>query len=121
MMQLIRSLNIFPKTTFIVDAVDECDQDDRETLIEVFDELMRTSERPLKVFISGRPEGDIRAALRNRTIVEIGVEDNQTDIARFIEEKVQQHRRWDQFDETLKNKVTNTLLQKSHGMSVLHS
>lgn len=121
MMQLIHSLNVFPKTTFIVDAVDECNQDDRETLIEVFDELMRASGRPLKVFISGRPEGDIRAALRSRTIVEIGVEDNQTDIARFIEERVQQHRRWDQFDETLKNKVTNTLLQKSHGMSVLHS
>lgn len=116
--QLIESLNVFPRTTFIVDALDECDQEDRENLIGFFDELMRTSRRPLLIFISGRPEGDIRAALCNRTIVEIGVEDNQIDITRFIEEKVRSHRRWDRFDKTLKDKVINTLLEKSHGMSV---
>lgn len=114
--QLADACNLFPRSTLIIDALDECSQDDREGLINVFDDLMQISGNPLMIFISGRPDGDIRAALRNRVCVQVGVDDNQDDISNFVKEKIQQHRRWGNFSEALKTKILDTLLDKSHGM-----
>lgn len=102
----------------LIDALDECREEDRSALLEILNDLMATSPQ-LHVFISGRPEVDIQKALAGRVIVKIGVEDNQLDIAKYVQEKMTRHPRWDKFTESTKVEVVNTLLEKSKGMSVI--
>ncbi|KAF3770865.1 hypothetical protein M406DRAFT_215991, partial [Cryphonectria parasitica EP155] len=118
--QLAESLNLFPRVTIILDAFDECNQDDRESLVGILNELMGSSGRPLLLFISSRPESDIRTAFRDRVSVEVGAEDNQDDIAAFVKREIYKPGgRWGRFPaitEQLKAKVVDTLLEKSRGM-----
>lgn len=117
--QLTQSINLYSKTTIIIDALDECSSEDEWVeLIDLFNELMRTCQRPLKVFISSRPEGRIIHALRNMAGLEIGMDDNQGDIAKLINEKLPSHYRWGKFNERTRSTVINILLEKSKGMSV---
>lgn len=118
--QLEESLHIFPRTTIIIDALDECTEDHRTDLVGIFSDLMATSTR-LLVFISGRPDTTgIQRALQNRTVLKIGTEDNQDDIERYVREKIANHRGWDDFRDTESTKETFilTLRKKSQGMSV---
>lgn len=112
---LMESCNIFPKTTVIIDALDECDGKDRSELVDILDNLMMTSACPVKVFISGRPDGDISDMLKGRNIVKIGTEDNQNDIAEYISAQMEKTRNW---DDELKKEVRERLLEKSGSMSV---
>lgn len=115
--QLAESIDLFPRTTIILDALDECNEDDREDLVKILDDLMKNSSRPVLVFISSRPDGDIRLAFRDRTSVEVGVEDNQDDIAKFVRDKIDNAgNRWRQIPVKTKTKVISTLLEKSQGM-----
>lgn len=118
--QFTGSLDLFPRSTIIIDALDECDEDDRQDLVQFLTEMMESSRRPLMIFVSGRPDGDIRDAFRNRIKVEIGVEGNQGDITKFVEKKVKEHRRWDDFTKDTKERVKTTLIKESQAMSVTH-
>lgn len=118
--QITESLNLFPRSTIIIDALDECDEDDRPNLVQILNEMMKTSRRPLMIFISSRPDGDIKNAFRDRVNVEIGVKDNQDDIARFVRGKVKNNLRWAKFSEETKERVVTTLIEQSQAMSVTH-
>lgn len=116
---LADALNLSKRTTVIIDALDECIlEQDREDLIGMFSKLMAEPKRRLLVFVSGRPEFDIHKALGGRVVVKIGVEDNERDIAKFVQEKMTKHSRWDKFSEATQLKVVKTLREKSRGMSV---
>lgn len=119
--QLADSLNLFPRSTIIIDALDECDAKDRSKLVKTLDKLMDKSQRPLKLFISSRPDVDIGVAFRGRASVVIGVKDNQDDIAKFIQEKVTNHRKWAKFSSKTKEMVVQTLEEKSQAMSVAYN
>lgn len=57
---LLESMKLYTKTALVLDALDECEKDSHRELVEVIEDLLSKSERPLKVFISSRPDGDIR-------------------------------------------------------------
>src|SRR5277367_1773275 len=57
---LLELFNIYPQTTLVLDALDECDRRTRGRLIEVLDGLLDQSSKPIKIFISSRPDQDIR-------------------------------------------------------------
>lgn len=115
MKQLAESIDLFPKTTIILDALDECNEDDHEDLVRILDDLMNSSSRPLLVFISGRP--DIKWALRDRASVKISIEDNKKDIEKFVRDKIMNAgHRWRHIPEERREEVVSTLLEKSKGM-----
>lgn len=117
--QLANLLNLYERTTVLIDALDECILErDRRNLIEMLSGLMAGTNRRLLVFVSGRPEVDIQKAIGDRAVVKIRVEDNQRDIAKFVQEKMEEHCRWDKFTEATQVEVVRTLLEKSQGMSV---
>lgn len=117
--QLAESLKLFPRSILVLDALDEClHESDRLELVMTLKALMEESPRPFQVFISGRPNGDIRDALRGCTSVEIKVDDNKDDIAKFVNEKVKNHRGWRDFSQETKKTVIDTLIAKGQAMSV---
>ena len=62
--QLLEAVNLYPRTTLVLDALDECDERSRIKFMQTIDFLVNESERALKVFISSRPDGDIKHRYR---------------------------------------------------------
>lgn len=114
--QLLESANLYPKTTLVLDALDECDWDTRDRLVETINFLLSRSERPLKVFISSRPDPDIQRQFQSRPNIEVQATNNQADIEKFVNEEIAKHSRWSKMASPLKGKILNTLLTGSKGM-----
>lgn len=114
--QLLESVNLCSRATLVLDALDECDPYSRDRLVETIEFLLSGSRSLLRVFISSRPDADIRHRFLSRPNIEIEATDNQDDIKKFINEKVVKHRRWNKISARLREDVVNTLLDQSEGM-----
>ena len=117
---LLDLVNIYPQTTLILDALDECDKDTRSELVKVFDSLLRDSSNPIKIFISSRPDSDIRDRFERGPNLEIQATHNQGDIASFVDQRIRESpRKWhSKIHPELRHEVCRTILEKSHGMCV---
>lgn len=113
---LLEFINLYPKTTLVLDALDECDKRKRGVLIETFDYLLDQALRPVKIFISSRPDGDIRERFKGRANIEIQATDNHDDIATFVESEITKHRRWKKISPGLQEEIIETLQKRSQGM-----
>ncbi|KAK3933812.1 hypothetical protein QBC46DRAFT_326021 [Diplogelasinospora grovesii] len=114
--QLLESVNLYPKTTLVLDALDECEPDSRGRLVDTIEFLLARSERPLKVFISSRPDTDIRYQFKSRPNIEVQATDNQADIKKFVNEEIAKHRRWGEMSPPLQEEIVRVLLDRSQGM-----
>ncbi|KAF8851786.1 hypothetical protein BDZ45DRAFT_133333 [Acephala macrosclerotiorum] len=113
---VLEFLNLYPKTTLILDALDECKKEKRRDLIEIFDYFLAHASRPVKIFISSRPDGDIRERFKNLANIEIQATDNHGDISRFVETEIMKHRRWKNMSPELQGEIIETLQVRSQGM-----
>jgi len=113
---LLEFINIYPRTTLILDALDECEKQSRLELIEVFDYLLSEAKNPLKIFISSRPDGDIKERLKERANIEIKATDNYNDISKFVRSRITKHRKWKTMSPHLQDKIIETLHDGSQGM-----
>ncbi|KAF7556864.1 hypothetical protein G7Z17_g1100 [Cylindrodendrum hubeiense] len=104
----------YTSTTIIIDALDECEKDTRSVLMESLDILMRGNK--LKVFISSRPDGDIRRYFRSRPLIEIKGTDNEDDISDFVQDKLSKDSRWNALSSSLQQEIMSRLHQGSQGM-----
>ncbi|KAI0869329.1 hypothetical protein GGS24DRAFT_512177 [Hypoxylon argillaceum] len=102
---LVILLNLFPRTTLVLDALDECLPKERTSLLDFFDSLPSKSSKPVKIFISSRPEGDIRQRLTHLSSIEIQATDNGDDIAKSVMQRIEGN-----------DEIVQTLLEKSEGM-----
>jgi hypothetical protein len=116
---LLEFINIYPRTTLILDALDECERHERLQLIEILDYLLAEASNPLKIFVSSRPDGDITEKLKDRANIQINAIDNQDDISRFVNSEIVKHRRWDKMAPKLQMQIVETLQQQSQGMYVI--
>ena len=107
--------NTYPQTTIVLDALDECDPETRWKLMTALDSLLE-SNNPVKVFISSRPDVDIKAHFRNRPSIEIKATDNHFDIASFVRQEIVRHPRWNSMTSDLRREIEEILLSKSQGM-----
>lgn len=114
--QLLASVNLYPKTTLVLDALDECDSQSRNQLVKVVEFLLSRSERPLKIFISSRPDDDIRECFASLPNIRIRATDNQMDIEKFVSEEIANHRRWGKISPSQREKIITTLFDRSQGM-----
>ena len=112
-------INLYPRTTLVLDALDECNTADRTVLLNTFDSLARDVLKPLKIFISSRPEGDIRQRLISLPNIKITASHNTEDISKFIAERMHSQSPWTPVlarNASLRQEVLETLIQKSEGM-----
>jgi hypothetical protein len=114
--QLLESVNLYPRTTLVLDALDECDPGSRNRLVEMIKLLLSSSKSLLRVFISSRPNADIRDRFISRPNIEIQATNNQEDIKKFVNEEIIKHRRWNKISAQLREDVVETLLAQSEGM-----
>lgn len=114
--QLLESLNLYPKTTLVLDALDECDPDSRDRLMEAIDFLLSESKRPLKLFISSRPDEDIRVHFLARPNIEIQAKDNEGDVKKFVNERIAKSKSLESMSSLLREYIIKTLFDRSQGM-----
>ena len=114
--QLLESVNLYPRTTLVLDALDECEPGSRRKLVDTIKLLLSKSERPLKVFISSRPDQDIQHQFINEPNIEIQARHNEKDIQKFVNKEIINHEGWSDMSSSLKEAIVKTLLDRSQGM-----
>lgn len=76
------------ETTFIiVDALDECSQDERRCLVGLLKRLL-ILKCNIKIFLTSRDEDDLREIFMDNSSYRINVHDTATDITPFITAKI---------------------------------
>jgi Cdc6-like AAA superfamily ATPase len=84
---ILDSMNLYSKTTIIVDALDESDIT-LYNLAEILIELMEKSTKPVKVFISSRPGREYLDAFKARSIITVDSSNQQDDIEKYLNENL---------------------------------
>lgn len=114
---LIELISFYSRTILVLDALDECEMDTRETLARVFHNLVDKGEGTVKIFIASRKEADIEEYLDLRNLVEISTADNKEDIEKYVEEEVAKVGGiWRSVSAEVKEQVKKTIGEKSDGM-----
>jgi hypothetical protein len=115
LLQLVRT---YPQTTLVLDALDECHKETRTQLVDILDTLVTQSPKPVKVFISSRPDQDIKHRFGCGPNVHIKATDNRDDIAKFVDDKLNNSPEYWQnsINRDLKREICETLVDKSEGM-----
>ena len=81
-------IEYYPMTTIIIDALDECNAEEREKLLDAVEGLLKDSSLGLlKVFLSSRDDQDIACTLRDYPNVDLVASRNSADIEAFVREE----------------------------------
>ncbi|KAG5660351.1 hypothetical protein KAF25_002957 [Fusarium avenaceum] len=119
---LVEMINSYPRTTLVLDALDECEFDTRRELAIFLKQLVAESKHLLKVFIASRPQNEIKhhlvASQGPQMLVEINTTDNQGDIEKYVNIEWERFVKSPPFDigDSLEKLVKDTLSKKSAGM-----
>jgi len=117
-------INSYPRTTLVLDALDECDLDTRRDFLNFVQHLMKKSKRLLKVFVASRWEQDIEICMDKfhnlLTIIPVNISDNNGDIEKFVAEEMEKHSAaaWADIKPETKDYVKDVLVARSNGMLV---
>lgn len=82
-------LSRFQKVFVVVDGLDECSQEERNSMVTFLTRQVRLSRCQLKVFLTSRPENDLHQLLEGTHNHQINVNDTAKDIRPFVEASVQ--------------------------------
>lgn len=109
---------IYPQTTLIVDALDECNKDTRLDFIKTLATLVDESPKPIKILISSRRDRDIKHRFENGPNLEIRATNNRDDIAMFVNHEITSSENFwlDEISSELRELICKTLVNKSEGM-----
>ncbi|KAM0238863.1 hypothetical protein ACHAP5_008552 [Fusarium lateritium] len=124
---ILQLLEQYNSATIVMDALDECNPDTREILLETLEDLLKESSCLLKVFVTSRTDRDITYKLSNYPNVCLSSDRNTPDIDLFIRsetarliEKGHLLRDSNRKDE-LRDLIINTLTSRAQGMFRLAS
>lgn len=120
---LLALVDTYPRTTIILDALDECKASQRADLIDLFVTLAtRDSNAKVRIFVSTRPDEIVFQNLDGKyPIIDMHEKDTKKDMETFVQAKLARHHRWTKFDQLFKNELISTLLEKSRDMFLLAS
>ncbi|KAL0932826.1 uncharacterized protein CTRU02_211789 [Colletotrichum truncatum] len=85
---LVDVMDIYPSLTIIIDALDECDADERMSLLLSLKEVRDKSANLVKILITSRDDIDIMSSLADTSDIRISAAHNAEDIDRFVNERV---------------------------------
>ena len=114
---LLQLADCYSQITLVLDALDECNGGARRQLLDTFDLLVDHPSRRFKIFISSRPDGDIKRRFGDGLNMEIKATDNRHDIVKFVDDKIENSTGWqEELTPALKKEIRETLVDKSEGM-----
>lgn len=113
---LIQLIDSYATVTFIVDAMDECDLRNRQSLLDVMEHLATNTGERTRFFISSRPDDDIRSHFEGRPRTEVEATCTQGDIAAFVDKTLEQNQRLRKESSELITRIRTTLSKRNEGV-----
>ncbi|KAJ0120568.1 hypothetical protein J7T55_015297 [Diaporthe amygdali] len=120
---LLALIDTYPRTTIVLDALDECEKEQRRDLINLLVTLAtrHSKDQPVKIFVSTRPEKDMLRHFDKYPAIRMQEKHNTDDIAIFVRTQIAEHHRWSKMSEQFRTDVIDTLLEKSGDMFLFAS
>lgn len=120
---IVKLSNGFLRTTIVIDALDECDRETRDHLVGVLKEIINSTQT-VRIFVTGRSDGDLRKILSSFPSHYIEAFDNQGDIATYIDSEINRCCREKllldgDIDDDLKSDIVAQLMKGADGMYLL--
>ncbi|KAL6787532.1 hypothetical protein J3E68DRAFT_445375 [Trichoderma sp. SZMC 28012] len=112
---ILISLNLYPKTTLILDALDESDVS-IYNLAEFLIELMEKATKPVKVLISTRPNREYLKVLEDRYIITVNSDNQQGDIEKFLHETLYSQLFFNRRQADIQELIKETFRSRNGGM-----
>jgi Cdc6-like AAA superfamily ATPase len=114
---LPKLMQAYTRTTLVLDALDECHEDSRSSLIEAFSRLIQMSLQ-VRILVSSRRDQDIKLQLEKEANVGIEATDNHDDIRKYVLARIDEdrQRRRIPLSDKLREQIVQSLLDKSQGM-----
>ncbi|KAL1858834.1 hypothetical protein Daus18300_009832 [Diaporthe australafricana] len=111
-------IDTYPRTTIILDAVDECEAGQRDDLLTLLTGLAsRSSQKSqVKIFLTTRPEKLILQHLDGHPAIRTQEGNGARDIATFVRTKIAKHSRWSKWPQEVREQIIDTVLKKSGDM-----
>jgi hypothetical protein len=119
---ILELTKVYPQTTIILDALDECDVNKRDELIGALHHIVDNAPNLVKIFVSSRDDDDIVFQLEKTSNLSIKASDNIRDIERFVKAEISRSikegklLRRVKVDENLKLRLITTLINGANGM-----
>jgi hypothetical protein len=111
-------LSQFNQTYIVIDGLDECNKTDWKPLVQFIHSLCHLTENILHLLFTSQPLEEFKNAFKDVAFIELGSWVSNDDIRSFIGSEVPKVGNWASDDKYAKL-VTEQIVQKSNGMSVL--
>lgn len=86
------ALSRFEKAFIVVDALDECSEEERKSVVVFLAQQLRSETGcHLKILLTSRPENDLRQLLKNNSSLRIDSNDTSKDITTFVAGALTEH------------------------------
>lgn len=85
---IIKLLHVYSKSTIVIDALDECDINRREDLLESLQKILTLAPNLVKIFVSSRDDKDITRQYSALPNLYIQAKDNVHDINAYVDYKI---------------------------------
>lgn len=72
----------------VIDALDECEEQEREVFISFLRRLLALDSCQVKIFLTSRPEDDLHRSFKDLLTYKIDVDDTVQDIGPFVTQRV---------------------------------
>lgn len=122
---IIQLVEYYPLTTIVIDALDECDPERREELLETLELILQESSSLVKIFVSSRSDQDIVLYLQDYLNLELSSNKNKADISSFVIEETTRLIRKRKLlaassnKEKLKTEIIQKVIENADGMLVV--
>ena len=118
---LVQLMDIHPRTTICIDALDEVDRKLRLDLLKALKHVVAKSNTLVKIFATTRMDTDILMQFEMFPRIELEPDDNVDDINRFVKEKIQgmierKELLHGNVPNTLNDEICQVLCERSKGM-----
>ncbi|KAF4995982.1 hypothetical protein FDECE_12608 [Fusarium decemcellulare] len=113
---LMQLIDAYATTTLVLDAMDECDPESRQDLLDTLDDVVKAKHPTVRLFLSSRRDADIRRHFEDRPKIEVEASCSQHDIGVFVETKLQSVKNFRVRPPELRQHIKDTLMAKNEGM-----
>ena len=112
---ILKSINLYPKTTLVLDAFDESDKS-TNNLVDTLIELIERSTRPVKIFISSRTGRGVTKSFEKMPTIIVNVEKN-LDIEKLLV-NLRSEEWFSSLPENIRLDISETLATRNRGVWV---
>jgi hypothetical protein len=111
-------LSELEQTYIVIDGLDECNKTNWKHLIRFIHSLCHSAKNAPHLLFTSQPFEEFQTAFKDVTFIELGSVVSNNDISSFVGSTVRGVGNWASDDEYAEH-VTEQIVQKSNGMSVL--